>query len=274
MHIQATSLSPTKVVDPNPFPPDWASGWGVDAYGLYADFQVESVVQRFRWIFPGVFQMGSPEAEAGRYDDERLYEVELTSGYWLGDTACTQGLWEVVMGENPSGFKKSQSHPVERLRWESCQGFLARLGDRVGVDFCLPTEAQWEYACRGGTRTPFHFGDDVTTDQVNYDGNYSYAGGVKGVYRAGTVAVKSLLCNGWGLYEMHGNVWEWCSDWYGEYSGGREVDPTGPSEGDVRVVRGGSWIRSARDARSANRSKMHPAARNDSVGLRLVQNPS
>ena len=114
--------------------------------------------------------------------------------------------------------------------------------------FRLPTEAEWEYACRAGTTTPFWFGDQINPEQVNYNGNYPYAGGQEGKYRAETVDVKALPCNGWGLYQMHGNVWEWCQDWYGAYPSATVADPVGPAAGADRVFRGGSWFGSARAA--------------------------
>ena len=122
------------------------------------------------------------------------------------------------------------------------------------LKFRLPTEAEWEYACRAGTTTPFSFGDNITTDHVNYDGNYPYNNGLKGIYRAGTVDVKTFPCNDWGLYEMHGNVWEWCADKYGEYSKEQLIDPIEQSEASDRVLRGGCWFNYAWDVRSANRN--------------------
>ena len=197
--------------------PPWASAVGVDEFGLYADFRIEGVTQRMRWIPPGEFLMGSPEDEPERVDNERRHEVVLTHGFWLAETACTQALWEAVMGKNPSRFKGPE-RPVENVSWDDVQGFIARLNERVpGLELRLPTEAEWEYACRAGTQTPFWFGDNITPEQANYDGNYPYAGGKKGLYREQTVEVKALPANGWGLYQMHGNVWEWCADWFGEY---------------------------------------------------------
>jgi formylglycine-generating enzyme required for sulfatase activity len=135
----------------------------------------------------------------------------------------------------------------------------------------LPTEAQWEYACRAGTITPFHFGSTITTDQANFDGDYPYNKGPKGEYRKKTVSVKTFSCNAWGLYEMHGNVWEWCQDWYGAYPKNTIVDPTGPNEGESRVLRGGSWFDYGRDVRSAHRHGYGPAVRLDFCGLRLAR---
>jgi formylglycine-generating enzyme required for sulfatase activity len=127
------------------------------------------------------------------------------------------------------------------VSWEAVQTFLDRLNALVpGLDAGLPSEAQWEYACRAGTTAPFSFGRNITPEQ-NYDGNYPYAGAEKGLYRERTVAVGSLPPNPWGLYEMHGNVWEWCADWYGPYPDGSQIDPAGPPDGSRRVLRGGSW---------------------------------
>ena len=194
--------------------------------------------------------MGSPEDEPERNNDEVQHEVELTQGFWLADTACTQALWEAVMGSNPSTFKGAE-RPVENVSWEDCREFFELVNQaEPGPDLWFPTEAQWEYACRAGSSTPFWFGGQVTPEQVNYDGNHPYAGGAKGKYREETVAVGSLPCNGWGLYEMHGNVWEWCLDWYGPYSEGKDVDPQGPAGRGYRVLRGGSWFSDAGSCRS------------------------
>ncbi|MBL8470891.1 MAG: formylglycine-generating enzyme family protein [Rhodocyclaceae bacterium] len=227
--------------------------------------------QRFRWIKPGRFLMGSPPDEAERDDDEVLHEVTFTQGFWLADTACTQALWQAVMGENPSDFKDAPDNPVEQVSWDNVQAFLNRLDDVV-PDFAagLPTEAQWEYACRAGTQSPFSFGANITPEQVNYDGNEPYAGGRKGEYRKKTVPVASLPANAWGLHEMHGNVWEWCADCYGELSADPATDPAGPAEGAWRVLRGGAWSNDGRNCRSACRFSTGPDYRNHIIGFRLA----
>uniref|UniRef100_UPI0025EF8A51 formylglycine-generating enzyme family protein n=1 Tax=uncultured Thiodictyon sp. TaxID=1846217 RepID=UPI0025EF8A51 len=255
--------------------PDWAVRHGVDQAGWWAEFAVKGVVQRLRWVPPGEFLMGSPADEAERYSDEAQHPVVLSHGYWLADTACTQALWEAVLRENPSRFKGAE-RPVEQVNWDDItQRFLPALNARVpGLEAVLPTEAQWECACRAGTRTPFSFGSNITTDQVNYDGNYPYAGGAKGKYREQTVEVKALPANDWGLYQMHGNVWEWCADGVGDYPAEAVVDPPGPPEGRERVLRGGSWFAPARLCRSARRIGYGPARRNAFIGLRLSRGSS
>jgi formylglycine-generating enzyme required for sulfatase activity len=142
---------------------------------------------------------------------------------------------------------------------------LTKLSHKMGVSenklAITVTEAHWEYACRAGTSTPFHFGETISTDQANFDGNYPYNKGDKGKYREQTVPVQSLACNDWGLYEMHGNVWEWCADWYGGYPQSSVVDPIGPETGAGRVLRGGSWFNDGRFVRSADRGRDVPAHR-------------
>ncbi|MGY6216136.1 SUMF1/EgtB/PvdO family nonheme iron enzyme [Methylolobus aquaticus] len=252
---------------------DGPVGW--DEIGLYADLTVQGVTQRFRWIAPGTFRMGSPAGEPKRLVWEMLHEVTLTRGCWLADTACTQALWQAVMGGNPSSFRDDPENPVENVFWEDVQGFIARLNEQAaGLNARLPTEAEWEYACRAGTETPFSFGDTVTPEQVNYDGNRPYAGAPMGLSRGKTVPVKALAANRWGLYQMHGNVWEWCADWFGDYQEDSVADPTGPAEGATRVLRGGSWVGSARNARSAFRRGPAPAARLGSLGFRFALGPA
>jgi formylglycine-generating enzyme len=256
---------------PADFPAFWACDWGEDGYGLWMAFRYRGIRQQLRWIMPGEFIMGSPESETEHNDDATPHRVILSHGFWLADTACTQALWQGVMGENPSRFQ-GEERPVEQVSWDDVQDFIERLNTVVpGGGFRLPTEAEWEYACRAGTTTAFWFGDQITPEQVNYDGNYPYAGGRKGLYRKETVAVKALPCNGWGLYQMHGNVWEWCQDWYGRYPEGTVVDPSGPPRGGLRVLRGGSWINDGRFARSAIRVRDEPGLRYDYFGFRLAR---
>jgi formylglycine-generating enzyme required for sulfatase activity len=215
--------------------------------------------------------MGSPPEEAERLEGEVQHQVELTEGFWLADSVCTQAMWEAVIGENPSNFKGPE-RPVEQVSWDDALGFIQRLDAQAsGLQLRLPTEAEWEYACRAGTATPFWFGDTVSTDQVNYNGNYPYAGGAQGEYRGETVEVKALPCNGRGLYQMHGNVWEWCNDWYGEYPAEPVTDPQGPVSGEGRVLRGGSWDSLGRNARSARRNDSAPGERGSVIGFRLAR---
>ncbi|MBX3667678.1 MAG: SUMF1/EgtB/PvdO family nonheme iron enzyme [Rhodocyclaceae bacterium] len=258
---------------PDIFPEAWASAWGQDRYGLWQAFEVKGVVQVMRWIPPGEFLMGSPENEPERWADrELLHSVVLTRGFWLADTACTQALWRAVLDESPSRFE-GDDLPVEQVSWDEISArFLPELNRLTpGLEAALPTEAQWEYACRAGTQTPFWFGGNITPEQVNYDGNYPYAGGKKAEYRERTVAVKALPCNGWGLYQMHGNVREWCADWYGDYAMGKAVDPAGPPGGRGRVLRGGGWVYDAGYCRSASRSDGEPAERDGRFGFRLAR---
>lgn len=164
---------------------------------------------------------------------------------------------------------------MEKVSWDDVQGFLEKLNGMIpGLDAGLPTEAQWEYACRAGTTTPFSFGENITPEEVNYDGNHPYASGEKGLYRGKTVPVKSLPSNPWGLFEIHGNVLEWCRDWYGAYpeetDGEPLADPEGPEEGVSRVLRGGSWFDYGRYVRSASRDRDAPDYRARHIGFRLA----
>lgn len=275
------------------YPPSWASAWGEDQNGVFVAFEVDGVEQRLRWIRPGTFEMGSPENEAGRDDDEVQHTVTITQGFWLGETPCTQALWEAVMGENPSRFQ-SPKRPVEQVSFEDVSTFLERLGSRVpDLSPRLPTEAEWEYACRAGTETATYAGDLDLKGDNNAPVLHSIAwyGGNSGIdfdledgvdssswkekqfehSRACTHDVGLKQPNPWGLYDMLGNVYEWCSDRYGDY---REIpveDPVGPGEGTYRVFRGGSWNSYAQDVRAAYRDGYPPSDRNQSLGFRLAR---
>ena len=251
--------------------------FGLDRqFGVYAEFTISTVhgsaTQRLRWIEPGCFMMGSPEDEPERSSDEGpRHWVTLSRGFWLADSACTQALWQAVMGSNPSAFKENAQRPVEQVSWNDVQGFLRRLEALLpGCRADLPTEAEWEYACRAGAETPFSFGEQITPEQVNYNGEHPYAGGKKGLYRQQTVPVKSLPPNAWGLYEMHGNVDEWCADGQRTYTNEPQQDPIGPQDKEaLRVFRGGSWFDYASWARSAHRLADHPGNAIHYLGFRL-----
>ena len=255
---------------PKSFPPAWAIAYGQDNQGLWADLDIKSVSQRMRWIPSGWFLMGSPSSEKERFDSETQHGVTLSQGYWLADTACTQALWQALMRGNLSNFSTNNQNPVERVSWDDAQKFLKKLNQFAPqLTAQLPSEAQWEYACRAGTASAFSFGDNITPEQVNYDGDYPYADGKKGKNREQTVGVKALPANTWGLYQMHGNVWEWCQDWYGEYPHESVQDPQGQDTGEYRVLRGGSWINNGRHVRSADRDGYAPVYRRFSIGFRF-----
>ena len=256
---------------PPAFPTSWANEWGEDEFGLYLDWNYEGIVQRFRWIVPGTFTMGSPENEAERREDETQHLVTLRQGFWLADSACTQALWLAVMKNNPSYFDGEHDNPVEHVSWNDVQQFILILNSQLpDLQARLPTEAEWEYACRAGTTTPFSFGDSITSEQVNYNSNILSVGAEGGRYRDKTVPVKSLPPNSWGLYEMHGNVWEWCADWYGDYPVEAVIDPSGLVTEQRRVLRGGAWYSTAGGVRSAFRLGYDPDYRNYFIGFRLA----
>jgi formylglycine-generating enzyme len=226
----------------------------------------------FALVPPGAFLMGSPPGEAGRRDDEARHRVTLTAALWLGTCPVTQAQWQAVLGHNPSRFPGG-GHPVERVSWHDCVAFCRKLGSKTGQPCRLPTEAEWEYACRAGTTAPYHCGDVVSAGEANCGGMHGVAGGRQGTCRDGTTPVESFLPNAWGLFDVHGNVCEWCSDRYGPCPAGDAVDPKGPNEGPGRVLRGGSWCRGPGDCRSACRCWLGPRDRRDDVGFRVVLGP-
>ena len=253
--------------------------------------------------------MGSPDNETDRENNETQHSVQL-SDYYLCKYVVTVAdfrrfieesnyktdaekqnssrIWDgkqwvdkegVSWRHGVSGTERpaeEYNHPVLHVSWNDAMAYCAWLSSKTGKTYRLPTEAEWEYACRAGTTTPFSTGENLTTKQANYDGNYPYNKHPKGEYRKHTVAVESLEPNGWGLYNMHGNVLEWCSDWYGsDYykeckAQGMVKNPEGPATGSYRVLRGGSWNCYARHCRSAFRDLDTPGYRISNVGFRLV----
>ncbi|MBL0717278.1 MAG: SUMF1/EgtB/PvdO family nonheme iron enzyme, partial [Desulfosarcina sp.] len=266
---------------------------------------INSIGQEFVYIRPGTFMMGSPSGESGRDSDETRHKVTLTKGFYMQTTEVTVWQWrsfvqdtgyksEAETGDgayiwtgkkwkkkkgtywNNPEFYQTDRHPVTCISWNDVQKFIKWLNRKEGSGkYRLPTEAEWEYTCRAGTKTPFDFGDCLSTNQANYDGNYPFTGCPKGKYREKTVSVSSFSSNAWGLYDMHGNVWEWCQDscdWKNKvvtdtYRDGI-VDPL-CTKGSDRVYRGGSWRFSARDCRSADRFSNSQGNRNFDLGFRL-----
>jgi len=219
----------------------------------------------------GTFLMGSPDAEAERDRCEGPQrEVTITRPFYMGIHQVTQQQYEAVMGANPSFFRGS-GNPVEFVSWNDATEFCRALSRRTGRKVRLPTEAEWEYACRAGTRTPFHTGRTIATDEANYDGTYVYGPGRKGKFRETTTAVGSFEPNAFALHDMHGNVWEWCSDRSSDsYARAGSIDPKGTESGSSRVLRGGAWSIAPASCRSAARSWIRPARRRRDIGFRVV----
>jgi formylglycine-generating enzyme required for sulfatase activity len=227
------------------------------------------------WCPAGSFTMGAPASEDDRSDDETLHRVRLTEGFWMGETEVTQGLWKEVTGENPSVFKSGDDYPVENVSWDDCQGFLRKLNDWApsGFLFVLPREDQWEYACRAGSTTVFFWGDTLNGNRANCNGNYPYGTEAKGPYRRTTMPVRSYEANQWGLFDMHGNVMEWCANGYYAYPIRDSTDLEWPTEDSNRVLRGGSWNYSAGVCRSACRVWCKPNLKFNRFGLRMALVP-
>lgn len=232
-------------------------------------YWTNSLGMKFAWILPGTFLMGSPKEEEGRGGDEIQHKVTLTKGFFMSVHLGTQKQWQTVMGSNPSEFKGDKNLPVEQVSWNDCQEFIKKLQGRDQKPYRLPSEAEWEYACRAGTTTPYYFGETISTDQANYDGNYTYGKGKKGEYREKTTPVGTFPANAWGLHDTHGNLWEWCQNWYGDYLKNEVVDPQEGESEDYRVLRGGSWFFDPERCRSARRRYVRPGVREGIVGFRL-----
>jgi len=245
----------------------------LDEYGLYLELNLtkKRLIRQdlalpallLRYITPGTFLMGSPEG-VGYSDEHPQHPVTLTQGFWLADTPCTQALWRAVMGQNPSDFKAgadAPQRPVDNVSFKDVIGFLQKLKALLpdGTEPALPTEAQWEYACRAGTQTAYGWGDEPDDNRANWNQN-----------NKGTTPVNHYSPNPWGLFDMHGNVSEWCADDRRDYTGAPQANPTGSVASGDRVVRGGSWIAPTDFARSASRNWRHVGDRFRDLGFRFA----
>jgi len=236
----------------------------------------------FALIKGGTFTMGSPETEEGHLYEEGPQHIVTLSSFYIGMYEVTQQEWTAVMGNNPSNFK-GDNYPVEKISWFDVIDYCNKRSQKEGLTpayringtnvtwlrdtdgYRLPTEAEWEFACRSGTITPFNTGENITTNQANYNGINS-----QGIYRQITTAVGSFPPNPWDLYDMHGNVWEWCWDWFGNYSSNKQNDPIGPISGEGHVIRGGAWNYGSNYLRSASRLNFNSSAKTNYVGVRLA----
>jgi formylglycine-generating enzyme required for sulfatase activity len=270
----------------------------VTAPRFYRAF-AQQVPTNLVWIPPGTFVMGSPSSEAQRYSEETQHTVTLTKGFYMGKYAVTQGEYLALMGSNPSYFTTRDyygnpispdlNRPVEQVSWIDATNYCAHLTQQeqaagrlpTGWVYRLPTESEREYACRAGTTTAFHYGNALHGGMANFYDYWEYNASIGDIYVSSpavpflgrTTTVGSYQPNGWGLHDMHGNVWEWCRDWYGSYPTGSVTDPPGPASGSDRVIRGGGWNSNADGCRSAPRGHDYPSLRYSSIGFRVVLAP-
>jgi formylglycine-generating enzyme len=255
--------------------PKWAASVGRDSYGAYADLVINQVSQRFRWIEPGEFRMGSPTSDRSKEKKESRRLIRITKGFWFAETACAQEFWTAVRPldqarqfsytrKNPSYFTDPNC-PVEQVSWTDVNEFIDDLNIQVpSLTARLPTEAEWEYGCRAGSETLFTFGDKAENNSMNFqDTNINT-----------TVNVRRFHPNRWGLYQMHGNVWEWCKDWYETFKTVTpdvvESNPEGPPDADTHSLRGGSYRDEPRFCQSSFRFSAKPQHRSPVIGFRLV----
>ena len=248
-----------------------AAGTGLKA-GDRREWTIAGVDFAFRWIPAAQFVMGSPPDVPCWGDDERQHTVEITSGFWMQETEVTQAQWEALVGSKPSHFKAAKL-PVESVSWWNVQAFLQELNARGGGGYRLPTEAEWEYAAKAGNTGPFGFAcDDYTSANCGSSASCLEPYAWYGRNSSGTThPVGSKLPNAWGLYDVSGNVWEWVWDWYWKFEKGSERNPRGPSSGEYRVLRGGSWSNIARNLRATDRGGYLPTAKNINIGFRCAR---
>jgi formylglycine-generating enzyme required for sulfatase activity len=221
-----------------------------------------SIGMEFVWIPAGSFLMGSPAGEKTS-PHEMQHQVRLTKSFYMAVNLVTQQQWQRVMRNNPSEFRDAPGLPVEQVTWEDCQNFCNKLSELDAKAYRLPTEAEWEYCCRAGTTTAFSFGDHISAEKANCCVQPTLKPPEK------TTPVGTFPANPWGLCDMHGNLWQWCQDWFDEYTEGLTVDPHGPATGAFRVLRGGSWCNTPDLCRSANRASSAPDQRSAIVGFRV-----
>jgi formylglycine-generating enzyme required for sulfatase activity len=230
------------------------------------------VILEMVYIPGGTFMMGSPENEKERTNAESPQHKVTIQPFYMSKYPITQAQWQAVMENNPSYFK-GDNRPVEKVSWHDAIAFCKKLSEKTSKTYNLPSEAQWEYACRAGTTTPFYFGETITTDLANYDGDYTYGSEPSGVYRGETTNAGSFPPNAFGLYDMHGNVWEWCADpWHDNYEGAPSdgsVWAENPEKSSRFVLRGGSWFSRPRIMRSAFRFGNKPTFRSVLFGFRV-----
>ena len=256
---QQTAPAPVSVAPMRPPQPPPSSG------SDYPSRLVNSLGMTFVLVPTGEFRMGSTDGED---DEQPVHTVRISQPFYLGVHTVTQGQWEAVMGNNPSHFTGDPNRPVEQVSWVDAQVFIGRLNAREGhARYRLPTEAEWEYAARAGSTTAYCFGDDNSWFRRRL-GEYAWYSAHAG---SQTHPVGTRQPNAWGLYDMHGNVWEWVQDWYGTYTAEPATDPQGPASGSDRVFRGGSWRHDARYCRSASRFYYGPDFRDGRLGFRLLR---
>jgi formylglycine-generating enzyme required for sulfatase activity len=262
-------------------------------YRVFAQALPGSVVPvtNMIWISPGIFAMGSPTNEAGRGSDETQYSATLTQGFYIGKFLVTQGDYLALMETNPSYYNTNDedlSLPVEEVSWSDATNYCAQLTQQettagklpAGWAYRLATEAEWEYACRAGTTTAVYYGNQLLSGMANFDGTEEYysttgfTNDPSGIYLNQTTTVGNYEPNAWGLFDMCGNVLEWCQDWYGPYPTGSATDPTGATTGSARVLRGGSYVHPGEDCRSAQRFSSGPTTSFANAGFRIVLAPS
>ena len=242
------------------------------------------------WIPPGTFTMGSPTNELLRAVTETQHVVTLTKGFYLASYPVTQGSYLALMNTNPAyftpanAFSADLSRPVEQVSWSDATNYCAKLTQQeqtagrilTGWSYHLPTEAEWEYASRAGTTTPFYTGTNLLFGMANFNIQYEYVGGVgltnssDGTFPNRPSPVGSYPANGLGLYDMAGNVWEWCADWAGSYATNSVIDPQGPPTGTARIFRGGAFNTTGEDCRSARRNSVSPNTDVNTIGFRVV----